>query len=330
MKTAQLTLCLLVTLFCADQIAAQERPLLWENGVTEALWFAESLPPQSIELMKSKWEAIGADNTTSRSGWAGDYFSGSETHGSYLRWSEENGFVRLAVDKCAAQVMGISYGKAVVGPHGVRFQTEVSAKSKSGSHSGHLPKPDHLLFVRWKEGRLLVPEGALADFGDYAAGLGRHNKSGLISVEFTDFLTKLSDGGNHALPSQRESELPVLPPGYERFVRKPIAGRVVAVGRSYRRHNAENEWWDDLVTPVTVNVGRQDGLKRGMLLYTAGVDHGIEIKSVGPDRARGIIVGTTRKVPCVKFAPDDDCSNPENQKVAIGAIVTTNFHSLRE
>src|SRR5688500_11419124 len=82
----------------------------WINGVTEPWWFPDNIPAEDIKSAQSVWNSIGKQ--TAVDGLTGDYFIGSDTHGSYLRWMDGR-YVLFNVDKCQAKVMAFSYGTVV-------------------------------------------------------------------------------------------------------------------------------------------------------------------------------------------------------------------------
>jgi len=299
----------------------------WVNAISEPWWFSESLPQDGIAAVQRQWTAIGNENRVSgNSLWSGDYFVGGETHGSYLRWSRQNGFVLFHVDKCAARVMGFSYGKVISSPTLIELLAERTA-SESPKHQHSTLR---FLPVIWRNDKYLVPENAIEAFANYVAGLGEYNDPIFTLIEFAPFFSRsdresaevgLVVGGK--TPSGFVE--PIVPPGYERFIKRPVDAKIIAKGKSYIRHNARNEWWDDLVVPVTINAGSAQGLKTNMSLRVLGRE-GFVVKTtkVRLHSASGVIEQPVRKRPCVKIDPTDDCKDPEYQPVKRGSKVTTN------
>ena len=130
-------------------------------------------------------------------------------------------------------------------------------------------------------------------------------------------------------PNNLLEDQPVVPPGYERFIRKPIVALITAVHKSYVKRNSENDWWDDLLTPVTINAGRAKGLLVKMslrVISSRGVGNGdefVQVTQVSLHSAKGVIERPVRKRPCVKFSPADDCKNPDYQAIKTGWNLTT-------
>jgi hypothetical protein len=308
----------------------------WVNGVTEPWWFSESAPKEDVAAAQRQWKVIGNETITAGDSlWAGDYFIGGDTHGSYLRWSLQNGFVLFHVNKCEARVMGFSYGKVVFSPSLIQLLPEKTV-SDSTKHGHNRHSTLRLLPIRWRQVRYLVPENKMADFADYVAGLGEYNDSSFTLIEYAQFFSQsvAQTPGLAGSAVRNKNSLdfiePVVPPGYERFIKKPIDAKITGKGKSYLRRNPENEWWDDLVIPVTIDAGSADGLKTKMSLRVVGSegfgsdDEVVKTMKVGLHSARGVIERPVRKRPCVKFDPADDCKDPDYQPVKLGSRVTTN------
>jgi hypothetical protein len=306
----------------------------WINGVTEPWWFQDNIRAEDIKSAQSVWTSIGSNNGTND--WTGDYFVGGDTHGSYLRWMPQ-GYVLFHVDKCQAKVMGLSYGKVIYRDDLVQLLPE-KASTEGAKHGHRVESPLRFLPVTWRNGRYLVAEDEIAEFGDYVAGLGKYNSNGFPWLEYAQFFYKPRD--SHAGPTENHAtirqssrpifEVPLVPSGYEKFIKKPIDGNIVARAKGYVRKNAENEWWDDVIIPVSINVGSANGLKEKMVLRVVGTEgfggnvEYVEITKLNLKSSRGIITRPVRKTPCIKFAPTDDCANPDYLAIKVGLRVTTN------
>ncbi|HEX8143926.1 MAG TPA: hypothetical protein VF553_15110 [Pyrinomonadaceae bacterium] len=315
------------TAFAPSTPAQNIEPERWENGVTEAWWVdGETVSKEELAAARSLWKAIEDENRAVSNEWAGDYFIGSDTHGSYLRFSREKGFVLAQVDKCQARLMGLSYGKVIVTPTLVQLLPEHGARS-THTHAAHgQATASKYIPVVWRGSHHLIPETEMADFGDYIVGLGKYNawvRDGFMYGESVEFFSKLeseSAGGEGQT---------IVPPGYERYLKKPIDAKIVKVGTGHRRVNRENEWWDELIIPVSLNVGSAEGVKSGMIFRLIGTrgfggfGESVEVRSVGLHASGGVVVRTIRKSPCVKYQETDDCANPEYERLVTGWAVTT-------
>lgn len=324
---------------------AQTQPQLgsdgrWVNGVTEPWMFPDSVAKDSIREAQLRWVRIeGEQRTASDNPWVGDYFVGGDTHGSYLRFAPQGGFVVFHVNKCEARVMGFSYGKVSLSAALIQMLPD-KTEHGSAQHGHSSTSSLRYLPVTWHRVKYLVPEEEIADFADYVAGLGEFNDPSFSLVEYARFFSMAESerpataGAEQAKTQPNQGKLlfiaPVVPPGYESFIKKPVDAKIISRGRSYIKHDPENDWWNTLTIPVTINVGAAHGLKEKLLLRVlrsvgfGGRDEFVRITRVGLRSARGVIERPVRKQPCVKFDPTDDCLDPDYEPVRIGWKLTTN------
>jgi hypothetical protein len=265
----------------------------WENGVTERWWVdLAEFPKQELDNAIEQWRRIGVDNQNAKSHeWAGGYFTGSNTHGTYLRWSQQSGFILAQVDKCAATLMGLSYGKVVTSPTSVEFIFEYHKSSGSHGHTkSHTPAPTAIKFItiKWSNDQYLVQENEMTEFGNYVAGLGKYNQE-YAWLDGTDYFARsISEAKSNY------DELPQVPSEYVRFIKKPIDAEITAVGapglRRLRDYDGPLQY--EGYTPVTMNVGSLNGVKKGMLFRVLSSDQGesVKIVRVGKYSSEGVIV----------------------------------------
>lgn len=305
----------------------------WINGISEPWMFSESTSKEEINSAQQRWSEIGAENGAGvEKPWVGTYFAGSETHGSYLRWSLRNGFVLMQVDKCAAQVMGFSYGSVIFNQDRIQLLPLKTVSSTTGH--GHVMAPSlRFLPVTWRGDRYLVPEDEIADFGNYIAGLGKYNDWAGNYIEVVEFFAKLEREvagtvDELARPTasnkeEREIDLPIVPPGFERFIKRPIDITITGVGKAWVRRDGENPWWDHLIVPITVSAGQAEGVSTKMKFRMADSDEIIIVTKAGAHSSQAIVVRSTRKKPCVKFSKDDDCGDMDYSSIRVGFKAST-------
>lgn len=312
----------------------------WINGVTESWWHdPEQFSAGEVAAARALWRRIGAENGGAKShAWAGDYFVGGETHGTYMRWSPRAGFVIVGVDKCRATVMGLAYGGVALAGGAVEFRPELR---RHFGHDGHeLKARDHggahaamkYLPVAWRGERLMIGEGEIGDFGDYAAGLGDYN--GLLVSPFPDlshFFHRLGPDAGVAA-----GETPRVPPGYERFIKRPVEAAITSVGRRRVATDYSVEFTSDIMsfslpyeraslTTVTVNVGAEHGVKPGTFLRIARPDHGefVRLTRVGPRSSVGVLARDLDERGRETFYDHDIGGERSYPKVAPGWRLTT-------
>ena len=264
------------------QFAPHER---WENGITESWWFASNINGEDAVNAQELWRRIGGERESPGSSeWAGDYFTGSEVHGTYLRWSSQIGYVMADVDKCAATVMRLSYGRVSVSSELIEFVPErtspaAEAHSGRGRHTAR-PMPTRLIPARWRSFYYLIPEQRIEEFGDYVAGLGERD------VLLDEFFSKTVS----AARPESSAEVPIVPARYAHLIKRPIEAQIIAVGRSYFRRS--NNQWRELVIPVRINAGSENGVRRGMTLHVRDSENNelVEVTRIGLRSSQGIVV----------------------------------------
>lgn len=329
-------------LTCAIPLAARGQNVAeldgygrWVNGVTEPWWFPEDVAKDAKAEVQSRWVQLGVEAASQADGWTGDYFVGGDTRGSYLRLGR-TGFVVFRVNKCAASVMGFSYGEVVQSSTLIQLLPQ-KTEHTSRVHGRNTQPASRYLPVTWRTAKYLVPEAEISGFGDYVAGLGEYNDPNFSLIDFAPFFVKSmnreASGDNDESktnPTAQHFVAPVVPVGYERFIRKPIEAQIIARGKPYVRYDPDNEWWNKLIIPVTVDAGRAEGLTPKLVLHildSPGAEEKGElvlITKVNARTARGVIERSVRKQPCVKFHKTDDCTNPEYDEVNLGSRLTTN------
>lgn len=326
-------------LACAGAAQAQFDPEgRWENGVTEAWWLdTETFSKEEAARAAALWESIGEENARGPAGgWAGGYFRGGETHGVYMRWSPRAGFVIAHVNKCAALVTGLVYGRAEASPSLVRFFPEVD-KVRADGHEGehmHAAAPRASISyvpVGWRGERLLVAEGEMEDFGDYVAGLGRYNQwAGFIFLDYTNFFARVGGGDDSA----DADAPPVVPAGYERFLKRPVEASVVSVGRRVLRRdyhiegeNTSASFERVSLTYVTIDAGAEQGVKDGMVFRVVSPAEGdsLVVLRAGPRSSTAAVVRELDERGAETFYDNDAAREKRHSKVAAGWRLTTSL-----
>lgn len=267
----------------------------WQNGLSEPWWFSTAeFKTEEADTVIARWNAIGAENQVPLQPWAGDYFAGSEVHGTYLRWSPQGGFVITDIDKCQAKVMRATYGRVNATSTMVEFIPEFRKGSQHhGNSHGKIEPLSTIRFVpvSWRGIFHLVPAEELSEFGDLAAGLGNYN-SGLNPagwIEY-DFYYKLN-GKESGAPG----DLPVFPAGYEQFLKKPIEATITSVtSRKVKRVSAAGDPPEyESHSTVAITAGSASGVKRGMIFRISdSAGDRVEIIRVRRASSLGIIVRT--------------------------------------
>ena len=325
-RFAAVTLCIFVLCLVANaqtEVESQAAPQFdeygrWINGIGEPWYFNDrEYTADQIFNTQMKWKAIEDLQPTTKDDWAGAYVIGWETSARHVRWSPEKGFVDLRVSTCAAAVTKLDYGEVVVkSPTSIEFISNIA---------GHETKRTFVK-VKWGEQRYLVEESEVQDFCDYIVGLGKFNNS---AYDGAVFLIKGGDGGNPT------AEMPTVPSEFQQYVRKPFHAEITKVGKPYIEVDSESDQSDELITPVTINIGSNHGLKRDTALPILDTQQfsqteKVIITRVAKTYALGIIVRYIEKghgdnPKNAKYSFDEECP-----PVAVGWKLTTSRHKTDE
>jgi hypothetical protein len=314
-----LGLWLLVSSVAAAQEARVDENGRWMSGVGEPWWFgSNNYTAEQAAEARGKWQQIEAERAAGHDDGAGDYGLDMSVRLHVLRWSPGGGFVFFNVNTCMANVDTLDYGEVVADTPS--FIEIVSRRLDGAGNKRKFVK------VRWGEQRYLIEEDAVSAFCDHVAGLDAHGGGGAVFEN--NFLLHTDDA------ERPTAILPTVPPEYRKFVRRPIDAVITKVGKSYTEVDPENEWWNESITPVTINAGSNRGVRRGMKIPVLDSDEfneSVEITRVGLEDARGIIVRSVRKRPGVKLNEWDDGTDAPRQPVSAGWRLTTSPHkqSLR-
>ncbi len=299
----------------------------WIHGAGEPLSFEESVDKHEIERLKARWLAINRENeNVVGDSPAGTYGNGDETHGSLLRWSPLAGFVLLYVDKCAARIMGFSHGSVIMTPTKLELIPEGQfTRNSSHLHSHAHAYPNQFLFVKWRNVTYLTEKNDIRDLLDSMAGLGKYNESSYWNTP------------GYAKWGSREigtaDDPPLVSPGYERFVKRPINLTITGVGRRVvhrLRVDYDTEPQYESRTPVTISGGSAKGVKVGMkfrVLDSAESDE-VMVRSVGRRASDGVIIRWIDPDPKTHFSswPDYERYPP----IKVGWRLSTSLYKLLE
>jgi hypothetical protein len=192
-----------------------------------------------------RWRLIESELESANNEWAGDYESSdrNEMRLSFLRWAPRSGFVLARVRSCSADLRFLSYGSLNWSPPELLLLEPVPPAPVLLIEEHQLHAPPHettYLPVTWRKRHYLVPRDKIGEFCLWTAGLEDSVK--------TDESLEESIFSKRGEESVAEAGLPLVPPGYEQFVRRPIDGTITRVGKSFIRFQRKKEPFNQVRT----------------------------------------------------------------------------------
>jgi len=296
----------------------------WINGFTEPWMFdSKDYSKEDAVTFQNRWRQLEGSEKAQTDEWAGFYSVGAETRLFVFRWSPDQGFVFGSVDTCRPNVDYISYGKVRVSTKFLEIDPEVNNPTTRYTGKAALRYTElrtRYLKVKWGDLHYLVPEDKIALFCDYVSGRGGYGRFGPMNGE-NYFWQKREDGDLFGMP--------VLPPGYDRYVKRPIEPSIVAFGPKVIKRTRVNggPFYYESIIHVRLNLGTRSGLRRGMELYIVDDDCGeyVEITHVDGRASSGVIrrvLDDDRKERYHDWPSDEWKPYP---KIRVGQKLTTSF-----
>jgi hypothetical protein len=242
------------------------------------------LEKQEAELLKAKWDEIGR---TDRASFEGDYIVPDPMSGYFLRWSKQKGYVFVRFFD-AEHPCYFTFGDVTVTDSTVRFiEKGTSTTSVCPSSDDGAPAAEWVFAL---DGRFLIPRSRVGDFADYYGGFGVYNGNNREFENVIPFAIRPGSGPK-AAPTF------VLPAAFSNFIKTPLTGRILSVGKTLRRKSKIFTLGTDFetVTPVTIDVGRKHGLRRKQefVLLTEDDDYSSEtliVEAMGRTRSKGVVI----------------------------------------
>jgi hypothetical protein len=260
-----------------------QRWILWKNGVG-IRWLMYHLEKSEAEFLKAKWDAIGHIDGAR---FEGDYIVPAYMSGYFLRWSKEKGYVFVRYFDVEHPCY-FTFGDVKVTEASVQFIQKGSASRSVCPSSDDGAPADEWVFA--VDGRFLIPRSRLRDFADYYCGFGEYNGSNRRLESLIPYAIRPG-------PGPKGTPTFVFPTEFSKFIKSPLTGQITSVGKTLKRKSKIFSFGTDYetVTPVTIDVGRDRGLRRKQefVLLTEDDDYSSEtliVESVGKFRSRGIVV----------------------------------------
>jgi hypothetical protein len=208
--------------------------------------------------------------------WEGTYYANTFLGDNKFIWNASGGFFSFYFYHT---LKSLTYGKATDTPAFIDLEYEKLPFSLAGKKPGFKSK---LVKVRIGKTRFLVPENRLEDFCDRAVGLNTDSDDVLY------YWMKETEQDS----SERLEGLPVLPAGYQKFLRHPIEATLVSVGKRKiipNEHSTKEYNYDDIHYQVTINAGRNKRVKKDMNFFVKDLGEWIQLTYVGQKTSVGFI-----------------------------------------
>ena len=226
--------------------------MLWENGVGKQRWLMYHLEKDDVLKLKEKWEEIGNSIESSTNEFAGTYYLHGFS-GSFLRWSPEKGYIYINYFDDEHPCF-FSFGKVSINGAEINFSPEYEVKESRCP--SNFTKP--MVWLPAYNGKYLIPKNEIKEFADFYGGFGKYN----------GFLRKFYEGYPFAfkwVKDFKSNKTFILPKGYEKFIKKPINAEIISIGKSFKSKLKDFFYNENVsITPVKINVGRNNGVKKGM------------------------------------------------------------------
>jgi hypothetical protein len=271
------------------QAEIEEKYAVWTiRG--ERRWLTYHLEPEDVLRVKQKWSQIDTSLGTEKKEFAGRYFQYGFMSGSFLIWSPSIGFVYVQYFDIEHPCY-FSYGQARKIGEEVEFKVEYETKRSICPGGQATP----LKWISAGDGEFFIPITQAKRFGEFYAGRGEFNGFFLKWREDEPFLFARP---RQAAGQQQRLTKFVLPPGYRKFIRRSIEGKIISIGRKriekYKPTIFSPSWDQSSLTPVKLNVGRLQGVTSGMyfvLLDENDADaQTLKITTVDRTSSKGLVV----------------------------------------
>jgi hypothetical protein len=275
-----------------------------------------------VESARKKLESLQKQPETN-DGWSGTYNLYGELSDSKLRWDSGIGFVSYYIFTCATELRSLNYGRISEDSDSVTFISDKTAPPYAFMDSGNSQK---LIKVKWGDRRFLVKESELQTFAELAAGYYGSSVSKEITSNGETFPIDVSIWNSTWSKVTEDDKnvfgIPEFPARYRHLIKKPIAGKIVAIGRYEKDPQTDDPVMTYSRRYVTLNVGSKDGVRPEMEFYVAGTRERVQIVSVLARSSVAVlerwIDSDTQKDMCFEKGEDIPCKSPR-----IGMIAKT-------
>jgi hypothetical protein len=244
---------------------AQEELRFWSPNVAKLgnykSSFALGLADDEAAELKTQWRSLGEAPLENKP-YAGTFAKPGYELGYFIRISPEKGFVLFCYND-EDMIVDFSFGTV----------TETS----DGEFLLHPKRELSRSYIEWKRtpltwvpvmgGRFVVPVDEIRGFGDYYGGFGIYN--GYPRRFPWDGVGTFARRVDEREISEKDF---IAPQKFLRFIRQPIEGSIISVGRKYKARRKTPAGLKEVssVTKVRINVGSAARVRVGLMFLLAG------------------------------------------------------------
>ena len=266
-----------------------------------------------VRALLERWDTIGNEARDSTNGFAGTFLK-SGYRGWILRWAPHAGFIYVYHYE-GLSIIDFSYGKVEVTSSEIRFIPERDMRETFRGIK--LRTPLTWVAAQSPRSKYMVPKAEVKDFGQYVAGLSYYNDFNGPCCEFDPFFVWRATNAEPA----RSDEAVLIPDEYQRLMRQPITGRIVSVGkrRTVKYYRLQGKFYSHnflegaSLTPIVIDAGRIQGLRKNMLLRITGSEflpsQYIQVTSVSRQTATAVLIRNVDDRNNESYIDDNPASN---------------------
>lgn len=283
----QKTFLILMTLFASFQICLAQESIENENwigtieGGQPSFLIHNFKNYSQTDVLNAKGKLEHLKKAKAKDEWEGSYNLSGDLTDNKLIWNSEFGFVNYYIYTCAIELRALNYGRIISSYDSIILFTEKTQPPFTGTGKSGYRK---LIKVKWGDRHYLIDEENLEDFCELAAGY-YEIKNKEIEIDGEKIETQVVLWNSFWVMDNDNSKnkafgLPILPKFYEKYAKLPIETKIISLG-NIKKAEADEEYFSSSTTHyLTINAGKNKGIKEGMSFYVPQLKERISIEKV--------------------------------------------------
>ncbi len=269
------------------------------------------------DISKAKQKLIDLRSAADIDPWEGRYSSFGELSDTKLTWNSSIGFLSYYIYTCAIELRSLNYGKVTNKPGTLTLHSSLSKPPRLATRGAATVE---LIKVKWGNRHYLVEADQIEMFAELAAGYYGSSMKKEEIVNGIPYAVHYSLWNSFWVKDQdyREQKvfgLPVFPNPFEKLVRKPIEGKIAAIGKYEKDKPTDEPIMRYSRQFVTLHIGSTVKLKPGMEFFVKELGERVKIVTVKNSTSIAILErwldSETRKEICLKNGEEFPCRRPE-------------------